>query len=45
MIGAVVEVFGVRRSKECRKRKRWCNNDVKEVVEQKKIAYLRWLQQ
>ena len=45
VIGVAVQVCGVRRSKECRKRTRWWNNDVKEAVKQKKIAYLRWLQQ
>ena len=44
-VGAAVEVCGVRWSKECRKRTRWWNNNVKEAVKQKKIAYLRWFQQ
>ena len=45
VIGAAVEVCGVRRSKGGRKRTRWWNDDVKEALKQKKIAYLRWVQQ
>ena len=45
VFGAAVEVCGVRRSKGCRKRTKWWNDDVKEAVKQKKVAYLRWLQQ
>ena len=47
VIGAVVpvEVCGVRQSKGSRKRTRRWNDKIKEVVKQKKVAYLRWLQQ
>ena len=45
MIGAAVEILGVKWSKGCRKRTRWWNDDVREAVKQKKMAYLRWLQQ
>ena len=45
VIDAVVEVCGVRRPKGCRNGTRWWNDEVKEVVKQKKVAYLRWLQQ
>ena len=44
VIGAAVEVCGVRRAKGCRKRTRWWNDEVKGAVKQKKVAYLRWLQ-
>ena len=43
VIGAAVEVCGVRWAKGCRKRTRW-NDEVKEAVKQKKVVYLRWLQ-
>ena len=36
MIGAVVEVCGVRQSKGCRTRTRWWIDDVKEAVKQRR---------
>ena len=43
-MSAAVEVCGVRQQKGQRKRTRWWNDEVKEAVKKKKVAYLKWLQ-
>ena len=44
VLSAAVEVCGVRQQKGQRKRMRWWNDEVKEAVKKKKVAYLKWLQ-
>ena len=44
ILSTAVEVCGVRQHNEQRKRTRWWNEEVKEAVRKKKVAYMMWLQ-
>ena len=44
ILSTAVEVCGVRRHNGQRKRTRWWNEEVKEAVRKKKVAYMMWLQ-
>ena len=39
------EVCGMQQCREAQKRTRWWNEKVKQAIKNKKVAYLKWLQQ
>ena len=45
IMSMAVEVCGMKQSKGQQKRTKWWNNEVKEAVRKKKVAYIVWLQQ
>ena len=45
VLGTDAEVCGMMQAKCEQKRTKWWNNEVKEAVKKKKVAYIVWLQQ
>ena len=39
------EVCGMQRCRNAKKRTRWWNENMKQAIKNKKVAYLKWLQQ
>ena len=39
------EVCGIKQYRNAQKRTRWWNEEVKQAIKNKKVAYLKWLQQ